>query len=90
MILYNVDICPVCSIAGYVLALKARRTCRLVFYCPHCSTAWKSIPPDLEIIHSLEELAPSGVVPATLADLNVRRISVIETVDHYDTIEALL
>ena len=90
MILYKVDTCPPVLDSRLCAGIESLHDTQTGFLLPHCGTAWESTPPELENIHSPEELAPSGAVPASLAELNAPQISVIDPVHDYDTMQALL
>ena len=70
-----------CSVCGDSLAcLAARKSGRLVFFCPLCGVAYREPPPlwELEEILRLDELAPAGVALASRAELEVAGFADIE------------
>ncbi len=68
-LIYTVCNCP-CD-GGPVVALKASDTGKPVYFAPCCGIAWPEAPLHgrLDVLLSFEDIAPAGVLVATLADL---------------------
>jgi hypothetical protein len=65
MAIYGVGTCPVDVDA--LACLVSRKSGELVFFCPLCGLAFREPPPPTELncVLRLDELAPTGVVPAS-------------------------
>ena len=71
MTLFSLGDCPVCADSGAVLVVRSLDSGRLCFFCPLCGIAWADPPPlgVLDHVHSLDDLAPSGISLPTRTDL---------------------
>ena len=90
--LYSTGDCPVCADSGAVLIFCSKASSELVFYCPLCGVAWSSPPIDrrLDEIHSLEQVAPSGISLPSEDDLvDLKRTRTVNEVEYREWQEDL-
>jgi hypothetical protein len=71
--LYVVAECPASPGFGGVFVLRSATTGRLVFFAPCCGIAWREAPLDgrLDVIDSLSDLAPGGVLLPSLPEIHI-------------------
>ncbi len=92
--LYIAGECPICPGCGDLVILENKKTSSLLFYCSACRSAWREIPTqaptsfrDLNVLH---EIAPNGVIEASLEHIKSEGIKIIAITDIYESIEDLL
>lgn len=92
--LYIAGECPICPGSGELVVLENKKTKSLLFYCAACCSAWHKFPTqapasskDINVLH---EIAPDGVVEASLERINLEGIKIIAVDEYYENLQDLL
>lgn len=61
--LHSAGDCPVCADSGALLCVESIANGSVILFCPLCGTAWDEPPIEgrVDAVHSLHEVAPSGI-----------------------------